>query len=483
MAANRSTQAALTIALSVFVMLAFALGVTSYLLFSGQQKAVQEQQAADAKAVAVQAELQAVKGDMETLRQIVGVAADLPVADIDTARAALFEGDFAGFKGDDKSYLRLIEWLRGEFRDKSTRTKTVEQEKKDLEAKTAADVKAAQESLEKAEQAANAAKQELDKAGKQYADDRGKHESQQAKLLDEKRSEEEKARELENLKTLIAGVVDYLPPARQEALKAARKPADQLEIIRNELRSQTKEIVRLNEVLSEARVATPAVQEAIAGLRSEDDRIAGFDGRIAAVDAGSGTVLVSCRSTAGIRPGLVLHVFPPGQDRPQFGDRKAMIEVTEVEGPSLVRAVIRRETARDPILAGDGVASSLWGSGTGPAVMIVGFADLDNDGRFDQERLAELVTKSGGRVVEAVAADTALVVDLGPPQLQAGDDEIPGWSTEEKRRDRALKTAKTYGTRVGSLDTLLDLLGLDASSFEVGRLPRGRAVGRFPPRR
>ena len=481
MAANRTNQA-LTIAMAVFVMLTFALGVTTYLFFSGQQKAREEQRAADAKAVAAQAELQGVKQDMDTLRQIVGVAADLPVAEIDTQRAALFEGDFAGFTGDDKSYLKLIEWLRGEFRDKSTRTKTVEQEKKDLEAKTAADVKAAQESLEKAQQAADQAKQDLDKAGKEFAEARGKHETQQSKLLDEKRSEEEKARELENLKTLIAALSDYLPPARQEALKA-KPPAEQLEIVKNELRSQSKELARLNVVLTDARVADPAAQAAIADLRKEDDRVEGFDGRVADVDPRSGTVLVSCRSTAGVRPGLVLHVFPPGENRPQFGDRKAMIEVVEVEGPSLMRAVIRRETARDPILTGDGVSSSLWGAGKSPAIMIVGFSDVDNDGRFDQNELATLVTKAGGRVVDAVAADTALVVDLGQPQQAAGDEDIPGWPAERKRRDRALETAKAYGTRVGSLDALLDLLGLDAGSFEVGRLPRGRDAGRFPPRR
>jgi len=188
MAANRTIQS-LTIAMAVFVMLTFALGVTTYLFFSGQQKARQEQQDADAKAVAAQSELQGIRQDMETLRQIIGVADDVPVADIQMEQRALFEGDFAGFTGDDKSYLRLIEWLRGEFREKSTRTKTVEQEKKELEAKTAADVKAAQESLTKAQQAATEAKQELDKAGKQFADARGKHESQQNKLLDEKRTE------------------------------------------------------------------------------------------------------------------------------------------------------------------------------------------------------------------------------------------------------------------------------------------------------
>lgn len=482
MAVNRNTQAALTIALSVFVMLTFALGVTTYLYFTGQRDAEAKEQAAKSEAVAAQSQLTAIKADIETLRGIIGVTADTPIADIETGLNDLFVGDFDGFKGDQKSYLRLIEWLRQEFRDRSTKVKTSEQEKKDLETKTAADLKEAQESMAKADAASTKAKQDLDAATKQFADNRADHEQQQNKLLDEKRSEEEKARDLENLRTLILAIGEYLPPARQEGLK--EKPAaEQLEVIRNELRNQTREITRLNEVLARARVADPAVQEAIAGMLPADDRIDGFDGRVVDVDPTSATVLVSCRSTAGVRPGLVLHVFPPGEDRAQFGDRKGMVEVIDVEGPSLIRATIRRETTSDPILSGDGVASSLWGPGNSPAIMLVGFSDVDRDGRFDQDRLVQLVTSAGGRIVDAVAADTALVVDLGQPTPISADEEIPGWPAEEKRRDRALKTAKVYGTRVGGLDTLLDMLGLDAGSFEVGRLPRGRETGRFAPRR
>ena len=86
-------------------------------------------------------------------------------------------------------------------------------------------------------------------------------------------------------------------------------------------------------------------------------------------------------------------------------------------------------------------------------------------------------------MVESVATDTALIVDLGQPPLSTDGSEIPGWAAEAKRRDRALKTAKLYGTRVGGLESLLDMLGLDADSFEASRMPRGRSAGRFPPGR
>jgi hypothetical protein len=482
MASNRTTQAALTIALSLFVILTFALGVTTYLFFSKRQEADQAQQAATASAAEAQAAMQVTKDEMATLRGIIGVGADMPIADVETGLATLFEGDFQGFAGDEKSYLKLIEWLRAEFRVKSEAVKKAEEAQKASETKATADVKAAQDALAAAKAAETEAKAKLDAATTAFDDKWKGHEAKQGTLLGEKETAETKARDLENLKAQIVGVGEYLPPARRTGLEA-KKPEEQLEVIRNELRSQSKEITRLNELLTVARIADPEVQEAIAKLRPAADRVDGVDGRVADIDARSGTVLVSCRSTGGIRPGLVLHVFPPGGQRPQFGDRKAVIEVTEVEGPNLVRAVIRREDSRNPILAGDGVASSLWAPGVSPAIVIVGFADVDTDGRSDAEALAELVTKSGGRVTEAVATETAMVVDLGQPSTGENDEEIPGWANESKRRDRALKTAKLYGTRVGSLDALLDMLGLDADSFAAGRLPRGRSDGRFPPRR
>lgn len=482
MASNRTTQAALTIALSLFVMLTFALGVTTYLFFSKRQEADQAQQAATASAAEAQAAMQATKDEMGTLRGIIGVAADMPIADVETGLGKLFEGDFQGFAGDEKSYLKLIEWLRAEFRAKAEAVKKAEEAQKASETKAAADVKAAQDALAAAKAAEAKALADFKAATDQFAQNRAAHETQQGKLLDEKRGEEEKARDLESLKVQITGVGEYLPPARRTGLEA-KKPEEQLEVIRNELRSQTKEIARLNELLAVARIADPAIQEAIAKLQPENDRIDGVDGRVADIDARSGTVLVSCRSTSGIRPGLVLHVFPPGGQRPQFGDRKAVIEVTEIEGPNLVRAAIRSEDSRNPILSGDGVASSLWAPGISPAIVIVGFADVDADGRSDADALGELVTKAGGRVMEAVATDTALVVDLGQPSSGEKEGDVPGWANEAKRRDRALKTAKLYGTRVGSLEALLDMLGLDADSFAEARLPRSRTDGRFPARR
>ena len=238
MASNRTTQAALTIALSLFVMLTFALAVTTYLFFSKRQEADTAQQAAAASAAEAQAAMQATKDEMATLRGIIGVAEDMPIADVETGLAKLFEGDFQGFAGDEKSYLKLIEWLRAEFRSKAEAVKKAEADKAAADTKATADVKAAQDALETAKTAEAKAKADLDAATKQFAENRAAHETQQGKLLDEKRSEEEKARDLEGLKVLghraarwrhcgsnCWGEPALHPPPKKNTMAGRRAPA------------------------------------------------------------------------------------------------------------------------------------------------------------------------------------------------------------------------------------------------------------------
>jgi hypothetical protein len=485
MAGTRTAQTPLTIAVVIFFGLAFILGVTTYLYFDKAEKAELARSEATDQAAAAEAKAQKTDDDMRRLREIVGVAADVDVESIDTQMNGLFDGDFAGYSQDERSYLKLIEWLRQEYRDKNTRVKTVEEEKKSLAAQKAAELAAAEQAKQDALAAATAAK---DTQSKEKADFEGRwkdHENELRKLSDARRTADEKSTDLEKLKAEIAKGLDYMSPARRTAFQAAITDGDsvkQLDVMRTELNGRRKTIADLNGLLAKLRVADPELQKEIAAARKADDRIDGFNGHVATVDPRTGTALISCRTTAGLRPGLVLHVFAPDDPRPEFGSRKAIVELTEVEGPTVARAVIRSENPRNPILPGDGVSSSLWAGGVAPDIVITGYADLDGDNRSDLAALQELVKRAGGRVVDAVAPNTALVVDLGQPPLAEDRREPPDWSAESKRRTRSLESAKAYNIRVSGIDELLDLLGLDAESYAPGRLPKARSVGRLPAR-
>jgi hypothetical protein len=156
--------------------------------------------------------------------------------------------------------------------------------------------------------------------------------------------------------------------------------------------------------------------------------------------------------------------------------------VTAIEGPTLIKTVLRSENSRNPILSGDGVASSLWGGGGAPDIVVVGFVDVDSDGRSDLAALTAIVERAGARVVDAVEPRTALVVDLGQPPAGQDDREVPGWPAEAKRRTRGLDAARTFNIRVTGIGGLLDMLGLESDSFRPGNLPKSRTVGRLPAR-
>lgn len=480
MAVNRTQQSGLTIALIVFVMLTFILAAATYFGFTGRQKALDDQAAAEKQATTASNDLRQAQQDLEALRAVIGVAPNTPVADVETGLAGLFEGDFAGFDKESKSYTNLVGWLREEFRDLSGKVKTAEGDKQVLVSQSGADAERLQKELADWKQEAESAKA-AQASQKQDFDARwAKVEEEKSALLAEAGQAQENAKQLRGLEAEIGKAIDYMTSAQQEPFAAGDAFA-RLQQIFTLLAANKSQIADQNKLLATLRVADPATQQAVARATSTDDRIDGFDGRIVDIDPRSNTVLLTSRTTAGLRPGLVLHVFDPDDPRPEFGSRKAVVQVTEIEGPTAARATILREITADPILAGDGVSSSLWSLTTAPEIVIVGFADVDGDGRSDRERLMDLIRRAGGRIEEAVTSSTAMLVDLGSPSGPNIERIAPDWPNESKERDRALRDAKSFGIRIKGTTDLLDLLGLEPDAFAAGRFPLQRDTTRLPP--
>ena len=171
MAVNRTQQSGITIALIVFVMLTFVLAAATYFGFTGRQKALDDQAAAEKQATTAANDMRRAQQDFETLRNLVGVPPDTPIADIETGLGNLFEGDFAGFDQEPKTYLNLIGWLRAEFRDLSDKVKTAEQDKQVLTTQTGADFVAVTKARDEAIKEAQAA-QAAETAAKKDFDER-----------------------------------------------------------------------------------------------------------------------------------------------------------------------------------------------------------------------------------------------------------------------------------------------------------------------
>ena len=470
MATTNPTVYRLSIALIVFVLLTFVLTITTYLFFKQRMDEQLKAQAAEMATSEKQAELLAAQQEIEKYRTVIGEAEGVPAQTVEDNFNRLLTDDFAGFNEEPKSYAKLVGWLRGQLRSKDKDVEASKAEQEQVKKATAEQVEAATAAKTAAEEGRKQAETTTQKVKEDFEGRWKEHESEQKKLLDQKQTAEQTANRLELLIARIADGGQYLSPGRQKDFKSRDAAEDQLGVIYAELRDRAKAIDEQNRILTGLRVADPALQQQVLASTPKDDRIDGFDGRVMSVDEASRSVLISVASTRGVRPGMVFHVFGPEPERPQVGDRKGTVEVTDVEGPSLVRAAIRRDSNRSPILPGDGVATSLWAAGAAPEIVIVGYVNLDDAGRADNERLAQLAQRAGARVVDAVSPLTAMVVDGGKPPADSGDEETA--AEISRRQKRSIDAAKSMGIKVVGVSALLDTLGLSREAITADRLVR-----------
>lgn len=488
MAIDRS-RTPLVISLIIFATLAFVLAITTYLFVQQRTDALKQLEAATSERDAAQREQRTVTSENERLRAVIGMTKD--TADtIEAERNQLFESQFASYADGEKSFVKLVQWLNAALAKVNQEKLDLQQQMARLEDEKKKELEQAGQARQRAEDQATAARGEQ----KQQSDDFTKQRGDTLAEVEEMRKLQQEAdARAEQLQAIVAGIAELGPllsndvrqltggPKRRDSSNRRKRfeseatDTGKLKIVREELQFAEQTIQRLNDVLDRLGVADPEVQRLVRESTPKDERIDGFDGRIIDVDAKSRSVLVSTPSTAGIRPGLMFSVFDPSDPRPREGDRKAVIEVVQVEGPGVARARIKSDSSDRPMLSGDGVATSLWSPGVSAEVVIVGYVDFQGT-QDDLAVLKRLVERSGAVVAEDVTSRTRLVVDAGPPrpEVLAGGRAKNWRKPEQDRQKNAVQEARTLGVRVIGLDGLFDMLGLDPVELRSSRLPSSR---------
>lgn len=479
MAANR-TLTTLSIALIVFVMLTFVLAVTTYLFFKQRFDAELARDSIAKEATELREERKRLTDDLERLRMVIGTDMDT-VDKIEAEQNAWLTTRFSEFQDDSKSYRTLVDWLNKKVVDAEGETKNLIDKKAEVVASTDRALQQATDAQSAAEKARDEAQAALKKEADDFASRRAEHEknvegvlAEQKKALSQSEQTQAIIEELRKLGPLLS------PDSRR---RYETPPADSNEpepwpervrMVLKELTDREKAIRDLNGVLGNLRLAESMVvassvrpgdslQKAVAASLPLDDRIEGFDGRVVDVDERDRSVMLSFRSTAGMKPGLLLAVFGPEDPRPPIGASKGVIQITAVENGTLARGAIREDDIERTILPGDGVATSLWRPGESPEIVIVGFVDLGSGLKQSRAALKSLVERTGATVVDAVTPRTSAVVDAGPPQAGAAAlDSATAWKpNDESQRKRAVDAAKGLGVRVIGIDALYDMLGID----------------------
>jgi len=479
MAANRTNVAqSLTIALITFVMLSFMLAVTTYLFYRKGADEYATAQAATADASKSKVELQKTQEDRAKLLQILGFSADKSVVDIETETNETFQKKFGDFTADPKAYVKLSEWLLEATKAKDQANQTLQAEIEALKANNQAKLAEFENSKAVNEKALNKVADDATKEKEQFTEAQAEFQKLKDELQKNVKTANDESKRLGALIAEIAKGEPLLSLDRQTRFKG-QKAEGQVGILFDELRDRERTIASKNEILNALRVATPELQKTVVNATPKDDRIDSFDGNIVGINEEDDTVLIDVGSTQGLLAGALFNVFDPFDPRPMLGDRKGIVEVVSIEGPAVARARVRQQSTRDPILSGDGISSSLWSPGQPLETVFVGYVQVDSDAQTDQDDLATLVTRSGGRVEKTVSPNTTLLVDGGIPRVVGNGEQPVGWkTTDEKDREVQLAEAKRLGIRVVSLNAFLEMMGRDRESFDTNRLrtPGARAA-------
>jgi hypothetical protein len=478
MAAPRTVVQSLTIALIVFVTLTFILAVTTYLGFTGKFDSEKQMKAEQDKAAEVSGKLAEQEKNNQVLMDAIGIAmtdpADPSKLNPSEAIQTWFTQRFGDFKEDPQSYEKLAEWLQQAVREKDSQYEKLLVEKTNEINSLKNDIQKGEARNQEFEKSLQAANQKATDAEKSYGEFRSTNEKEKEQLNGKYQAELKKTEQLNLIEQEVARAEDLVSARRVDDFKAT-STKERVDIILMELRERERAINRSNELLAKLRVADPAIQQTIADAVPQDDRVDHFDGRVVSVNSSDRTALILCDSTRGLRPGLVLFVYDPDDPRPQVTERKGTVEVMAVESPTLVRARIRRDSVGDPILPGDGVATSLWEGGTQFTAVIVGFVQIDRDAGEDAARLKELIEGVGGRVETSVTPLTTMLIDAGGPR-SISDDKAHGWQDRDKvRRDRELREARRLGVRVMGINQFMPMLGLGQDSLDANHLPDAAA--------
>ncbi|NDC63978.1 MAG: hypothetical protein EBZ59_08370 [Planctomycetia bacterium] len=483
MAVKRNTVVqSLSIALIIFVMLTFVLAVTTFVFFGEQTriaKNAEEELAAEKQRGAENAKAAA---ERDLLKGIVGLP-DKGPDEVKTDRDEIFATRYPDVQEDAKTYKNLVELLQKSIDEKDEALKAgraeLEAEKKRAEA-AAAEAAAMQKQLQEMVAAKEVEAQQMKK---DFAADRARFTEQEQQLVADQKSALDRATTLDRLVEEIAKGEQFLSPERQTRFKG-QAAEERIRTVFDELRECEKTIVRQNDALAGLRAADKSLQETVLAATPKNTREEGFDGRIISVNEADRSVLVSVRSSGGVRPGLLFNVYGPDDPRPELAARKAVIEVVAVETDSVVKARVRRDSVGDPILPGDGVATSFWEAGSPLEVVVIGFVQIDQDIPADPDRLGQMIERIGGRVEQSVGPSTTIVVDAGQPRnLGVPNSRATGWRpADDVRREKQLKEAKRLGVRVVGLDAFLEMMGLERASIDDNRLDRPGTMRAAPAR-
>jgi len=293
----------------------------------------------------------------------------------------------------------------------------------------------------------------------------------------------------------------------------ADKAEDELKLAQNEVQQErtkfNQELVRINQTKDQIAKKLPEKDQQLAAVSSEaatrienlqkqlvqvqtladsyKDRLdkqkeTTFetpDGKVTWVNQGSRIVWIDLGSADGLQRQMTFSVYDKDQSGVTTAPIKGRIEVTRIMEPHLAEARILDDSLSNPILQDDKVYSPSFRKGQQTHFALVGFLDLDGDGKSDQEKVKSIITTNNGVVDCELKEDGSIVGKMSSTTRYLVKGERPTDKTNE-RLTKGFTEIIGEATRLGiesiSLDTLLDRMGYFEDSRVINMQRGGGAL-------
>jgi gas vesicle protein len=235
------------------------------------------------------------------------------------------------------------------------------------------------------------------------------------------------------------------------------------------LRQETKDLVLMNE----------RFQEKLDNMERVSFEVS--DGEIRWVDHVSRLVWVNLGSDDRLTKRTTFSVYKKshhgiGRGGNDAGggaeDIKGSIEITRIIGPHLAEARLIDTDIYEPMAPGDPIYTPLWSPGRAELFSIIGFIDVDGDGRSDRKLLTELLAAAGARFDNEVLDDGTrigdginvqtkffVVAELPDPATTADMEEKKLYTTILGHFSDMQKEARQQGVRKVNLGAFLEFIG------------------------
>ena len=147
--------------------------------------------------------------------------------------------------------------------------------------------------------------------------------------------------------------------------------------------------------------------------RPKSERFEIPDGKITAVNEATGIVWINIGSRDRLKPLTSFSVYPATQLGVMRGpgDIKAKIEVIKILDGQFAQCRIIEDSINDPILIGDQIYSPLWQRGIQVHFALIGFFDIDGDGKSDRDKVKNIIRSAGG-IIDAELS----IEDIADPE-------------------------------------------------------------------